>query len=331
MVFLSADSPDQLPNDGYGFDFKDGKEKREEPLDEEDSQELFPDVTGRMPNGHFTHRFVWTEYPESEGVRILEGQTYEGVGCSGEIVGKISAATMYTEEMNESLQEAGDCLTQEIYEAMEALFDRNGKPKGTFKKKCQESIYCSILYVGGVYVKKDRRGHGLGAEILRALIHSLMHTRFLHVDLVLLCPASDPNPGPAAWSSGFDSLSSYFEKNLEFECCGGKNRRSGQSKYMFLEPDLHAEVLDFKEEAPVQVVASSSATPQNDAPATAASIVAPKNDLDDDAVARETKPAAIKNETAPHSAPSVHQESTLAAPTSVHSSDISASKRQKTS
>jgi hypothetical protein len=100
---------------------------------------------------------------------------------------------------------------------------------------------------------------------------------------------------------------------------------------MFLEPDLHAKVLEIKEEAPVQVVSSSSATPQNDAPATAASIVAPKNDLDDAAVARETEPAAIKNETVPHSAPSVQRESTLATPASVHSSNISASKRQKTS
>jgi GNAT superfamily N-acetyltransferase len=201
-----------LPNDTYGFHFKDGKEKREESLDEEYTQELFPDVTVRMPNGHFTHRFVWTEYPESKGVRIVQGQTYEGVGCSGEIVGKIGAATMHTEEMNESLQEAGDCLTQEIYEAMSALFDGKRKPKGTFKKKCQKSIYDSILYAGGVYVKKDRRGHGLGTEILRALIHSLFVREELCVDLVLSCPAGDPNPGPAAWSCGFDSLSSYFEE-----------------------------------------------------------------------------------------------------------------------
>jgi hypothetical protein len=101
--------------------------------------------------------------------------------------------------------------------------------------------------------------------------------------------------------------------------------------YMFLEPDLHAEVLDFKEEAPAQVVSSSSATLQNDAAATTASTVALKNDPDDDAVARETKPAAIKNETASRTDPSVQQESALAAPTSVHSSNISASKRQKTS
>jgi hypothetical protein len=83
MVFLHVDSfsdPNELPQ-GYGYDFKDGKYEGEEPLNEEDTLERFPDVTVCMPNGHFTHRFVWKEYPESEGVRIIEGQTYEGVGC----------------------------------------------------------------------------------------------------------------------------------------------------------------------------------------------------------------------------------------------------------
>lgn len=175
-----------------------------------------------------THRIIINDFEESQGVKTVEGQTYLGgdAGDEKRVVETISGVLFVTDEMHESLQMAADCLTQELYDAMETLFAYNGgSPKGPFKKKTNDDVFAGILYIGGVFVNKDQRGRGLGLEIVRALIQSLDEC-----DLVLLSPAADPHPGPGAWNYAFDSLSAMFEK-LGFQRCGGKNRRSGQSKF----------------------------------------------------------------------------------------------------
>jgi ribosomal protein S18 acetylase RimI-like enzyme len=336
MVFLHLSQygdSNGLPSESYGFDFADGKE---EPEDEYSlKQEWLPDVTVRIPkkggnsasSSQFTHRFMVGEY-ETSGVQILGGQTYEGVGCSGKIVGKICGAVFNREEMDESLQMAGDSLTQEVYEAMCELFTADGKPKGPFKKKCQGKDYYSILYISGVYVKKDQRGQGLGQEIVRALMQSLYANTESSIDLVLLCPAGEPNPGPGMWNFAFDSIASMFESRLKFERCGAKNRRTGQSLYMFLDADEHAEVFD----APVTPAVSESAA------VTSAVRSAPKNDPEVSAevatIVKSESSSSAPPVMAPAAASTVVKSDRSSdpelAPANVVSSDT-ASKRQKTS
>jgi predicted GNAT family acetyltransferase len=342
MVFLHLNEygdTNGLPQSGWGFDFADGTEEPdEEGMGEYGSkEERLPDVTVRIPtkgsnsasSRQFTHRFMSVDYPESEGVKIVEGRTYEGVGCSGQIVGKICGAVFNKGEMGESLQLAGDCLTQEVYEAMYALFTEGGKPKGPFKKKCHGQDYYSILYINGVYVKKDQRGQGLGQEIVRALMHSLYATES-SIDLVLLCPAGEPHPGPGMWGPVFDTIASMFESCLQFERCGANNRHTGQSLYMFLEPDEHGEVLD----APVTPAVSENAA--------VASIVrsAPNNDPVVSAEVATIVKSESSSSAPPVMAPAAAAASSVVkserrsdpdlAPANVVSSDA-ASKRQKTS
>ena len=234
-----AYNKEEFPRDAYGFDFAGtGKDEDGNSL-EEGRETRLPDVTVTIPNQkggiiQLTHRIMLAKSFESEGVQTVGGETYLGPDALGEIVGRIKGEFFHTFEMDESLQMAGDCMNQEIYEATEALFGSGGVPKGPFKKKCVNDDFSNILYIGGVFVTKSHRGHGLGLEIVRGLVSTLL-CRADACDLVLLCPAGEPNPGPQAWPYVFDTLATMFKK-MKFQRCGSETRRSGQSMYMFLEP-----------------------------------------------------------------------------------------------
>jgi len=191
MVFISGDrySRDGLPTSGYGFNFGNVSNKEDEDYSNDETKVRLGDVTVKLvPKSNkgsssatlqVTHRFMATEYCESRGVHIVEGQTYEGdaAGSDDKLLAKIGAALFHTNAMNESLQLAADCLTQEVYDAMEALFKPNGSPKGPFQQKVTRKSFRGILYIGGVFCKSSRRGEGLGSELVRALTHILMASR----------------------------------------------------------------------------------------------------------------------------------------------------------
>jgi hypothetical protein len=274
-----ASYEEDFPRDDFGFDFAGtGKDEDGNPL-EEGSQTRLPDETVTISNqkggtNQLTHRIMLAKSFESEGVQTVGGETYLGSDASGEVVGRIKGEYFDTNEMDESLQMAGDCMNQEIYEAMEFLFGQGvrGVPKGAFKKKCVNDEFSNILYIGGVFVKKSHRGQGLGLEIVRELVRSLCCREETRCDLVLLCPAGDPNPGPQAWPYVFDTLATMFTK-MKFQRCGSESRRSGQSKYMFLEPGEDESVLDPPPLPKVEITIKK-----------------------DPANANDTKPAAIKRE-----------------------------------
>jgi hypothetical protein len=196
-VFLDGPRFDskEMPHDGYGFAFDDKQDDDyddDEAAEQRSKQEWFSNVTVNLPkkNGSgsnkFTHHLILAEYGESAGVSIVGGKTYAGGGVSGEVVGMISGALFEVDKMNETLQMAGDCLTEEVYEAMKILFAQTigGNPKGALEKKCTQYEFSSILYIGGVFAKKDQREQCLDLEIFRAVTECLLMER--DWDLVLL-------------------------------------------------------------------------------------------------------------------------------------------------
>jgi predicted GNAT family acetyltransferase len=291
--------------DDYGFDFA-GTGKDEDGNSLDGRQTRLPDETVTISNQkggtiQLTHRIMLAESYESEGVHTVGGETYLGPDASGELVGRIKGEFFDTSEMDESLQMAADCTNGEIYDAMEALFGAGGVPKGAFKAKCVNYEFSNILYIGGVFVKKSHRGQGLGLDIVRELVRSLSCREGSGCDVVLLCPAGEPNPGPQAWAYVFDTLASMFKK-MKFQRCGSETRRSGQSMYMFLEPGEDESVLYPPPLPKVEITIKKD--PTNDTKPTAIKREqAPPLPKVESTVkkdpANDTKPTAIEPEQAP--------------------------------
>lgn len=242
----------ELPCVGYGFQFHSG----EDSSDEGGFLEMrrLPDATVTLAGGDsYTYRTMVGDGFDHACLKIVEAQAYLGETVSGEteVIGKIrgSVFNLNDEEMagealpfiGRGLHVVADAVSREVYDAIRTLFTYRGIPTKSFAEAVAEKPFGrypghnSLLYIEGVFLKKEHMGKDLGLDMIRGLIKALRADVF-PVDLVVLSPAGDPPRGD--FRMAFSKLVVHFGK-MGFKICGKgvTDIGMGQGEYMFLEPE----------------------------------------------------------------------------------------------